>query len=308
MNLKPQRIESSLKLPFETVLETMEELDQMVLEDVDPDLIRSKLLVILEGAPVLTAIVAVGKIFERAVKGEPKPEFVSQISFPPVVQQGNLRGKIKEPVFYCANDVLTALRETNSVIGHRIVVGRWRNDNLLSINPIGIEYDKMPELINPASNWYSEWLEENKKVYEDRDFKILDYVGKLFLRPRGNSNDELIRQIANIFYGYEQVTGIAYPSIKNNLTGINYAIKSSFVQSGHLVLDHAILIEITNVDEIVEYDILDFSEGHDEMGKLNWVDLDKRYISNSNDDIFFANTDDKWKLYDQNQELLLSRD
>lgn len=168
--------------------------------------------------------------------------------------QNNGRANIKyKTVFYCSDNQITALAESNLEVGDIAYLGVWKNYSDREVNYATYISTDIPE----KNVWYSKGIDIYKqsvdyaKKYTKDKFEHLAYLQKFFsdiflIERKPYSLSSWIAN--NLLYEYNMVDFIVYPSFATKHYSCNLAIHPNYVEN-NLKLDCVFKMLITGKTE-----------------------------------------------------------
>lgn len=234
------------------------------------------------------------------VIGPEKPKKLDHITYPPpeVVKNDQRANRKGSSLFYCANNLATALEEVSPSINDEIVISYWYINSPFLCTPIGFTEEVLKKLGSTldtcpikfddayASFVKNDW--RTSEMYElftggPGDYKNSIAISEFYFTPILINSKKDNSKLSNCFYDEEArlnkvMDSLMYPSVKNKGRGLNFAFQPSFVDQA-MTLVRADHCKVTQIDPI-QLNFLSFSNystdrnliWEDCMGKFcNWT-------------------------------------
>lgn len=252
------------------------------------------------------------ELFYRVVEYNIEPNHVKEVSYNNKINFHNRGALPNEPVFYCSEDIKTALLETNVEIGKRYVVGEWENTERFNVHPIGYDISNISfcDRIIPSIEVLGEVNPCHPfEMPDENDIFVHDEIARIFLQGRTNENILLINSVAE--YVYQSISianAFLYPPANKRLNGRNYIIRKNLIDDTVIICRNLLHIEITNINNEIDFLILNYAPPPVNNQNLNWC---KKFTSiewNTNKDICFSDAHGHWQAFDAESNLLFEQD
>lgn len=166
----------------------------------------------------------------RKLAGDYRPQNLNEMWHPPahLLKSFGRANLPYNPVLYCSNDEITALRETGAGLGDRVCfmeMGRLNNQQLhiFVLGELVHRFRTRKSLIGGALDDVIEKL-AHMNLHLERALLIDGFYADAF-RTLGDALYPLTVAITQSFMRPDEIDGIAYPSVFTPETGLNLALK-----------------------------------------------------------------------------------
>lgn len=256
----------------------------------------------------------------RGIKYDIKPEFVSQLSYPPKefakISRASREG---ESLFYCANSNNVPYYELGGQIRDKLVISQWETTRNLLVNNIGYtdsNFLKLQSNRTTKNVWTSK--PETSTKLETREDIVQNFLATAFSQEAKNTSYyKLTVAIAELHIGGtiiaddnikqyigDSFAGFMYPTIQMNANADNFAIKPQIIDTGGLSFVDVFFIEITNIIDLkFEIRTLDWANSISPEGRIEWKGRLPQWQLKGDENVTLGE-DGQWIVKDNNGRLI----
>jgi hypothetical protein len=260
------------QLDLNYLKEIKNKIETINLSEVEPNDLCELITSFVKGQPGWMLKLRPPSIFFRGIIYPTKPEYFSNIIYPPTKIAGqNRANRTGESMFYGSFHLIAALFEINAKKGDYVAISKWGINKPVYLAQTGYlkkSFTNRREM--------PPWGEFNHKAFnlEVSSF-VDDYIAESFSQKIiSNSQNvyKLTNAIAESFLRKKEIEGMLYPSVALNGLNDNIVLKPNIIHSGQLYLIHIRWVQILDVIDNDRYVIedLDICTEIGRDGFLSW--------------------------------------